>query len=548
MDRIAPFLASRCTIETSINHQVESKLALILSGSEFSNELERRVANCHNEGSEQLCQMMQSEAESINYDPSKVPACPSFTLFLRLCAEQRSLPAKIVNDSDLLRKYIGGQCQRFSRETISKKLIRVYTEERKLELTRALSETKFQQINDLIHQHLDILSMSDHMPIRCRVVCSLKEEGEEEGAGEEEEGKGKGEGEQETTSPSSTPPVTRVVSSWNVQEFVRDGVMTYIGSMPSISGTKGSGKSTMVMDAMLCDAVRAHHCRRVVDVVRREIDQGEAVAVCLQEVDEEVMLALRQWEEESRIKDHKEGETTTRQIQIHACKPADKKRSKNQCQSTTCVVVSTRKVKNIEPLEDIVVVTKGKGTTTYVRRYARVMLRPLDGCGDAWELCSVHVRHDAGIPAVRGVTEGLKEEGGKKSGGEGFGEESGKKKKKQKEKKRNGDKDGEKGKVKETTHSSLNAKNMYDAEKELLVAAGTSSTNMIVAVGDWNGPHTKCLEEISDRKGSTWWCARLSPPNTSTQYLNPHPVDGIVVMTSLRSEKCIALACSLHEQ
>ena len=519
MDRIAPFLASRCNIEASINHQVESELELILSGSEFSNELERRIANCHNVGSEQLCQMMQSEAESINYDPSKVPACPSFTLFSRLCAEQRSLPAKIVNDSDLLRKYIGGQCQRFSRETISKKLIRVYTEERKHELTRALSETKFRQINDLINQHLDILSMSDHMPIRCRVVCSLKEEEE-------------GEGEQETTSPSSIPPVTRVVSSWNVQEFVRDGVMTYIGSMPSISGTKGSGKSTMVLDAMLCDAVRAHHCRRVVDVVRREIDQGEAVAVCLQEVDEEVMLALRQWEEESQRKDHKEGETMTRRIQIHACKPADKKRSKNQCQSTTCVVVSTRKVKNIEPLEDIVVITKGKGTTTYVRRYARVMLRPLDGCGDAWEVCSVHVRHAAGIP---GVTEGLKEEGKKKSGGEGFGEES-------------GDKDGEKGKIKKTTHLSLNAKNMDDAEKELLVAAGTSSTNMIVAVGDWNGPHTKCLEEISDGKGSTWWCARLSPPNTSTQYLNPHPVDGIVVMTSLRSEKCIALACSLHEQ
>eukprot|EP01046_Picozoa_sp_COSAG06_P070508 COSAG06_NODE_19750_length_824_cov_0.724138_1_plen_162_part_10 len=73
--------------------------------------------------------------------------------------------------------------------------------------------------------------------------------------------------------------------------------------MSCVRGSKGSGRSAQLIEAMLSEAARARHTQRVIDLLRAELGalawtQSSATspsvdAVCLQEVDRELLAAIR---------------------------------------------------------------------------------------------------------------------------------------------------------------------------------------------------------------------------------------------------------------
>ena len=192
----------------------------------------------------------------------------SFTAF----SEKYSIPSKLLaaNDVSRLWQFFQGQRTRFARGTVEKKIIRVLRDELRANIDEKLRPEKEQMVHDLIVEFADVLSLSDHQPIRCEVRLRSCGEGD----------------------------IEIYISSWNVQEFVRDGLSLYIATMPSIrrpDKAKGSvGKpSKLLMEAMLSDIVRERHTRRVVDFIQRQLDDPRVAVVCLQEVSLKVLEAIR---------------------------------------------------------------------------------------------------------------------------------------------------------------------------------------------------------------------------------------------------------------
>jgi len=68
---------------------------------------------------------------------------------------------------------------------------------------------------------------------------------------------------------------------------------------------------------------------------------------------------------------------------------------------------------------------------------------------------------------------------------------------------------------------------------------------MVVAVGDWNGPHSRAPFEKTLTEKSMPWSFQLSPIHP-TQFGNEYSVDGIAVMTNFKEQ--VLLECTVLPQ
>ena len=230
------------------------RIALFAFGDNIGG-FEEAFTLCHNLANE----MASNKCED---DINKILACTHFQSFSTTC----NIPRKVRKDGKKLRKYIDGQCKRFSRATIKRKIERQIAMEKEKEYKEIhLLDAQISKLtNNYIDEHCEDLSLSDHLPIR----CTISFDGEDS---------------------DRAVKRTLVISSWNIQEFVKDGISTYIGHMPSIVGTKGLGKSKWLRDAMLQPKVIDHHCQRVVRVVQRVTKCTTFHCNLLQEVDVNIL-------------------------------------------------------------------------------------------------------------------------------------------------------------------------------------------------------------------------------------------------------------------
>ena len=558
-DPIHSFLAERVAIETSAKAIVDQLVNDLACSSDFLQEIEQRTDQTFNAQSDlfNICEAMQTQADACAYHTTKIQTCPIFDTFSTTTAivgKRGEIPTKCRTNSTLLCKYIQGQCRRFSRSTILKKEREKYLAEQRTMICASRAESKQIQINNLIEVHLDNLSRSDHQPVRCtlQTTTMLKEK---------------------------QKPKPFIVTGWNIQEFVKDGLTTYISHMPSIIGSKGKGVSRMVMEAMLSPKVRNHHVQRVIGVVRRELDNDNGASImCLQECDSDVIAALK-------------SET---EYKVHVCQSQDNtsRQVLGKCSSTTCIVVGPE-MEIVRALKDVIVKTVGKGETRYTRRYARVEVRRKmahadgdkdgdkdnedDGGGDdknnreandatsstiaVLEIVSVHVRHDTTRKTASAAHMKMKMKMSALNENSSVCNSVGETKTKNsthdyqnEEKQRPIDSVNTVDTV-NTVESGINAINIREA-MNVIRASFMDSTNtritstennhrMVVAVGDWNGPHSRAPFEKTLTEKSMPWSFQLSPIHP-TQFGNEYSVDGIAVMTNFKEQ--VLLECTVLPQ
>ena len=269
--------------------------------------------------------------------------------------------------------------------------------------------------------------------------------------------------------------------------------------MSCVRGSKGSGRSAQLIEAMLSEAARARHTQRVIDLLRAELGapawtQSSATspsvdAVCLQEVDRELLAAIRTeaasipgWSVHANATAHEPGP------------PA----ASGRCSAITAIVT---RAPPLLLLPDVVVEVgsasssaadpsssskkkeeeeeggERKKKSAKVRRHAALVL------SSGVILISVHVRHCTAKP---------------------------------------------------TAHSAQpsNAANIAQTERAVLAACrgvdggdcGLIGTNAI-AVGDWNG-------SVSGEEEVEGWAVRRCSPQQPTQFGKPLPVDGAAAFSS----------------
>ena len=488
-DRMAAFLQARQDLETKCADTLDKQIQMHIGTPEYTTALEQEVNHTYNDHLYTICMNLKTQASECQEDAQQIQACSHFDTYSHhiLLHGTRGIPTKVLAKGARLMKYIEGQCLRFSKETTRKKLHRQSVAHRRKELQKKMENEKNARLAALITQFADDLSMSDHEPIRC--TCSFD-------------------------SLKKHSNNTLVVSGWNCQEFVQDGVSTYIAHMPCIMGTKGKGKSKWISHAMLSQHIRTHHCQRVVRVVCRELCAKHAIAICLQELDHDVLMVLKQHFKH-----------------VHACgysiQEIQEHQKAGKCSALTCIIVSPQLSKTdyqyVGPLADIVVQTNNK-----TRKYARIeFLNHVNNT--KIEIVSVHVRHDSLSKVVRG-------------GGGGGGSSSTTNARVHGETKQNTTANGIERDQQSFATATINTVNILQAETQLRAGAlQTSST--LIAVGDWNGPQrTPPLQQSTATVGATpsnktnddhhngWNVQARLIPTTPTQYLNPFPVDGIVVM------------------
>ncbi len=204
------------------------------------------------------------------------------------------------------------------------------------------------------------MSLSDHRPIWAQVTLPT-------GSGNKSD---------------DATTLTVRVASHNVQEMVEDGVSTYICSLACVRGSRGSGHAEQLKSAMLSRPARARHKQRILDMLRSQlIGDGAANtapidAVCLQEVDREVLRAIQ-------------SEAKSTGWSVHANAIAQElEPTTGRCSAITAIV---SRDPPIQMLPDVVVeVGDAKKKRAKVRRHAAVVL------ASGVALVSVHVQHSEG--------------------------------------------------------------------------------------------------------------------------------------------------------
>ncbi len=417
--------------------------------------------------------------------------------FKNALAPDITLPNKLLAPQSTLRKFarfVQGCTVRFSEATIWKRVEGRMRQEflstaRSSEEVRAIRNAVGSRKTALIDKNIALLSRSDHVPIR--VSASL---GKKSGSGD---------------------GLRRVqVSSFNVQEFVVHGLSTYIASFPAIRNTRGTGKSKILLDAMLSRAVIERHVVDCVKFVERELTGGSgagagageaetcyrhkpSAAVCLQETDPRLVHALRE----------RAAQADPPLFYVHACDAYSEggvvEHGGIKCSSITCIV-ATEPFHRILPDIVVVVGSEDKNKKSYTRRFAAAVLK-----GGHTTVVSVHVRHDKG-----GKT--------KKNAG---GEEQQRIDQQRRRKKRKYHYSG--------GSQSFNEAHIRQAEDAVLTSCREwllgDDRGVVIAVGDYNGPMRAPYAVSEEDVGDGILRCRVAPAQ-STQYGNPLPVDGGVLL------------------
>ena len=126
-----------------------------------------------------------------------------------------------------------------------------------------------------INENVRWLAHSDHRPIRVTAATAAAT-----GAASA------------ATAAATAGAVALRVSSWNVQEHVRDGLSIYVALLPGVAGARGSGAGPRLVAAMMTPAVLARQRDDVLAFISAELRSGSD-AVCLQEVTVALLAELR---------------------------------------------------------------------------------------------------------------------------------------------------------------------------------------------------------------------------------------------------------------
>jgi len=375
------------------------------------------------------------------------------------------IPGKVVSGGlTSLRGFVQAKCKQLSRSRCQEvALIAVRKAvEREVHVSAqgiAIESTFQDQKADLCYRYRSVLAQSDHQPIHASFTKRNIDE-------------------------SNSDDFTNfIVSSHNVQERCKHGVMTYISALRCVSGKKGYVNK--LVDSFLQDCVRIEHIRQIKDFVRQELLVAGAVsdAVVLQELSPDVIEALRI---EFGNSDFQGKEL----LYFHASTIPAGLESADSCYAMTCIVSRNP----FRALQDIEVTTQ-QATKSVTRRYASVFF-PQQGVA----LVSLHVRHPV-------------------------------------EKKKNGSIP--------TTTEDLNLDNIQTALEEVagvLSNPDAEGCRAVIALGDFNGPigsldTSRFSSLIAEHNISVVTCAPSSPTVPPPAGL---PIDGGVVMCPLDSRNLSA--------
>jgi hypothetical protein len=441
----------------------------------------------------ELCCELLEEASTCS-SVEQLRLCRHYEAFMEEVSDHR-WPKKASKDLTLARGFIEGLRTRYSLDVSRRKAeTRARAAARANVACSAVSRDAAEEAEaaatDVARQHATFLAHSDHRPIW---VSLFSAEG----------------GRRLCT-----------VCSHNIQEFVTDGVTSYVCAQPCVRGSRGAGYSRLLARAMLSPVAKARHTQDVLQLVEQQLcrrrrcggastptssSSGPAAlpgehdidvdAVCLQEVDREVLAALRQ------------ASGAGGGWYVHACATAEEAAPpEGRCSAITAIV--TREPP-LRLLPDVVVETEhGKR----VRRHAALVL------ASGVALLSVHVRHPprpAPPPHV----------GGAKANAQPSNEQ----------------------------HIEQTEGAIIRALSELRAAAGTGGivrhhrVSAALAVGDYNGP----LGSASTAGGSgsagtkAGWqvVGRGSPSSSPTQYGKPEAVDGAIALSAEGRQLLVLRVC-----
>ena len=342
--------------------------------------------------------------------------------------------------------------------------------------------------------HAAALAQSDHRPIRASATIPALQPLPRAGT-------------RRHADTLSAATLTVRVASLNVQEHCRDGLNTFVSSLPHVRAQgAGSGAAKRLMEAMCSREVVRRQCADVIAFVEGELACRGTRAVCLQEVRGPLLAAVRAaaaaavppwYVHASRGAGGDDGPP--------AAEPPLPLCSDESCAAATCIVAARPFA-----VEEDVVVTFGRGkkrafaAVTFSSGSARTaeVSAEAGGAGGALaeeqeppvSIVAVHVRHDDHGGFIR--RDPTKPSGGQPS----------------------------------------NISHIGSAERAiteaLLARLGSSSGGVLLAIGDWNGPAIDA--SVSDRLTTEPETGRAVTtlrawPHGPTQYGTPAPVDGAVL-------------------
>jgi len=169
-----------------------------------------------------------------------------------------------------------------------------------------------------------------------------------------------------TTATVAADAVALRVSSWNVQEHVRDGLSIYVALLPGVAARGGSGAGPRLVAAMMTPTVLARQRDDVLAFISAELRSGSD-AVCLQEVTVALLAELR-------------AAAAPRRWAVHCCgaEAAAAALPEGACAALTVVV--TAAARGARPAPDVTVEVQQK-TKVNRRAFAAVQLPRRGGGG-----------------------------------------------------------------------------------------------------------------------------------------------------------------------
>ena len=239
--RESAFLESRCAFASTVaalavvnTRLQESEDALMAEHERITQQLlqnSQPVASDFDPGLHELCERTVREVERCD-DMAAVLTLPCLQQFEQ---DVGSVPPKLLKgDMCALRRYLSAQATRTSEAAAAERAARKAAEgarqaaDSSAEFAAAKTAAEARQRGAAADAR-DALAQSDHMPIR---VAATSVDGR-----------------------------ALRVSSHNVQEHVRDGLGTYVCSLPFVSGTRGRGVSSRLIAAMMAPEVLRQQAR-----------------------------------------------------------------------------------------------------------------------------------------------------------------------------------------------------------------------------------------------------------------------------------------------